>query len=477
MVGITSYGAYIPFYRMPLSVINKAWGRGGGRGEKAVRNFDEDTITMAVAAGIDCLKGIDPKTVDALFVATTTSPYTERQISCIIATALDLRTDIRTADFTDSLRAGTTALAAAVDAVKAGSAKSVLVLASDSRIGEAQGEIEQTVGDGAGAVLVGANGVAAEILDSYTVSYDFADFWRSSADTFVRAWEDRWGVDEGYSQILPEAVKGLLKKCNMAPKDITKAVYYAAEGRRHAEQARRLGLEATQIQNPQLDAIGNTGAAQVIMTLVGALEEAKAGDTILAVGYGNGSDALLLKVTDNLAKIGKRSGIKGNLGVKRVLDSYEKYLRWRELVPLARSARPERIPNSQACVWRERKQLLALYGAKCKKCGTPQLFMDTSSLHARTCVICQARELEDYRFSDKKATIFTYTQDVLAGGADPPNTITVVDFEGGGRGVFEMTDRDPAEVKVDLPVEMTFRRLYFDRGFSSYYWKTRPARS
>ena len=113
MVGITSYGAYIPYYRLPRSVINKAWGRPGGRGEKAVANYDEDSISMSVAAGIDCLEGVDPKTVDALFMATTTAPYKERQNSTIVATALDLRREARNADFTNCLRAGTIAMLSA----------------------------------------------------------------------------------------------------------------------------------------------------------------------------------------------------------------------------------------------------------------------------------------------------------------------------------------------------------------------------
>src|SRR3990170_5588618 len=99
MVGITSYAAYVPYYRLPRSVIGAAWGRGADRGEKAVCNFDEDSITMAVAAGMDCLTGFDPKEIDGLFLATTTAPYREGQASAIVSTALDLRRDIRTADF------------------------------------------------------------------------------------------------------------------------------------------------------------------------------------------------------------------------------------------------------------------------------------------------------------------------------------------------------------------------------------------
>ena len=35
-------------------------------GEKVVANYDEDSLTMAVAAGIDCLTEIDRKKVDVV---------------------------------------------------------------------------------------------------------------------------------------------------------------------------------------------------------------------------------------------------------------------------------------------------------------------------------------------------------------------------------------------------------------------------
>ena len=65
----------------------------------------------------------------------------------------------------------------------------------------------------------------------------------------------------------------------------------------------RMGIEPAQIQDPLLDTVGNTGAALPLMILVGALEEAKAGDRILLVSYGNGSDAIVLRVTDEIEKV------------------------------------------------------------------------------------------------------------------------------------------------------------------------------
>ena len=105
MIGIIAYGVYVPLHR--LGPETTGW---YGRGEKAIANYNEDSITMAVAAGMNCLDGIDRNKIDGLFFASTTSPYKEKQSAVLVATALDLRRDILTSDFTNSLRAGTIAL-------------------------------------------------------------------------------------------------------------------------------------------------------------------------------------------------------------------------------------------------------------------------------------------------------------------------------------------------------------------------------
>ena len=146
MVGITSYGAYIPWHRMKREDCVKAWGGFAMPGERAVAYYDEDSVSMSVEAAIDCLAGVDPQKVDGLFFASTTSPYKEKQCSAFIAMPLDLRQDIRTADIGTSLRAGTTALALAYDTVRAGSADSVVVTAADMRLGAPAGMMEHIFG-------------------------------------------------------------------------------------------------------------------------------------------------------------------------------------------------------------------------------------------------------------------------------------------------------------------------------------------
>jgi len=484
MAGITSYGAYVPLHRIERSEFNRAWGGMMAMpGEKAVANFDEDSVSMAVEASLDCMNGTDPKTIDGLLFATTTSPLKERLCASIMATALDLRRDARTSDITGTLRAGTTAIATALDAIQAGSMKSVMVAAADMRTGAPSGDIEQALGDGAAALLLGDKNVIASIEGSHSVTDDFSGMWRADGDRFVRLWEDRMILDEGYSKVLPEAIAGLLKKYNLEPKDFAKVVYDAPHDvRRHPRVATGLGFDASQIQDPMFMTVGNTGTALAMMMLVAALEEAKPGDKILLASYGNGGNAFVLQVTPEIEKIGARRGIKNNLASKRAVNNYETYLRWRGLVTLEVARRPERGPTTIAGLWRDDKVLLGLWGVKCKVCGTPQYTQGGGlggATPQRICVECLAKdEFEDYKFADKKAKVFSFTHDNLADSPDPPATVNVVDFEGGGRGVFDMTDRDPDDVHVGMPVEMTFRRLFADpaRGIHNYFWKTRPIR-
>src|SRR5438552_7638299 len=167
MVGVSSYGAYIPMVRLSLSTING--GKPGGS-EKAVANWDEDALTMAVAAAIACLDGVDRASVDGVLFASTSYAFKEKQGAAIVAKALDLRRDVLTADLGDSLRAGTTALRAAVDSIKAGSAKRVLVVAGDTRMGAPRSPLEANLGDGAAASLVGATDVAASMESAPAVA-------------------------------------------------------------------------------------------------------------------------------------------------------------------------------------------------------------------------------------------------------------------------------------------------------------------
>jgi 3-hydroxy-3-methylglutaryl CoA synthase len=108
---------------------------------------------MGVEAGLDCLADVDTKLIDGLYFATVSSPYKEKQAAALIASALDLRKDVFTSYFTGSLRAGTLAIKAAFDAVKAGTMQRVLVVAADTRRAAPRSDAEQVYGDGSGSAV------------------------------------------------------------------------------------------------------------------------------------------------------------------------------------------------------------------------------------------------------------------------------------------------------------------------------------
>ncbi len=64
MAGIVSYGAYIPLWGLARAAIAGSWGGASIGGERSVANDNEDTVTMASEAAIDCLAGrSDERTV------------------------------------------------------------------------------------------------------------------------------------------------------------------------------------------------------------------------------------------------------------------------------------------------------------------------------------------------------------------------------------------------------------------------------
>lgn len=479
MAGVVAYGGYVPRYRLNRMAVFQAMGwfnpanLAYARGEKAVANYDEDSLTMAVAAGLDCLKGVDPSRVEGIYLASTTLPYKERLNSAIAAVALGLGEEIRAADFASALKSGTTALLSALEAVEAKTSNNILVCASDCRLGKAGSMQEMVFGDGAAALLVGQEDVVAEFKGSYSITSDFVDHFRGDAARFDRSWEDRWIRDEGYDKLIPAVIKGLVEKYGLNLSDFAKVIYPCHYEREHAKIASMLGLSQECVQGTMLNEIGDTGSAQSLMMFVRALEEARLGDKILLVSFGSGCDALWFEVTGS-PEVKGRKGIRGYLERKADLGSYQKYAVFRDLVPLELGGRGEQDqPTRFSLLWRHRKTVLGLYGSRCRRCGIPQFPPQ------RICVNPECRtvgEMEDYRFVEKSGKIFNFTGDMLAFSYDPPQIYGTIEFDEGGRILFDFTDCDLNSVKVRMPVELTFRKKYYDdrRGIHGYFWKATP---
>ncbi len=471
MAGITSIGAYIPRYRLSLEEIAGFWNSKGARGEKAVAGYDEDSVTMAVAAARSCI-GAGKEAVDGLYLATTTAPYSEKQCAAIVASAMDLQRNSQTSDFTNSLRAGSIALKSGLAAVRSRAAKNIVVVASDCRPGAPKGRLEQLLGDGAAAVTVGTENTIAEIEASYSIFSDFTDLWRTANHDFVQSAEGRFIDAQGYMPIMQEAISGLMKQRSAAPADFAKIVFYASDPREHMSLSRKLDFKKEQVQDPLFDRIGNAGAAASFLMLAAALEDAQPGDRILFAGYGDGCDAFALRVTDAIAGMRGRIGFKDMLARTTPVD-YGRYLIWRDFITVEASNLPGRTEPSLASRWRERSGISALYGVRCLDCGTAQIHPIGQAI--RICAACQSKDhFEDYKFSDRTGKLFSYAVDQLQPTLNPPGLNGVVDFDGGGRLICELTDYDLDRVAIGMPVEMTFRKMYQGQGIVNYFWKAKP---
>jgi len=475
MVGILSYGAYVPMWRLSRDEIAKASGIPIVMpGERAVAAWDEDSLTMATEAAFDCLSGLNPKEIDGIFFSSTTSPFKEKQSSSLIASALDMRKDVLTSDFTNSLRAGTIAVKAAMDAIEAGTSKKILVVSADCRVPTPASIYEQIFGDGAAALLIGEGGVA-EIEGFYTVRDAVPGPWRRDVDDYPKEFEPKLDVKYGFMKNLPEAISGLMKKCNLAPQDISKIAFYAPDPRAYLQSPQMLGVEMEKIQDPLFLNVGITGTPHCLLLLVSALETAKPNERILCASYGDGSDAFVVKTTDKVEEIrGKRRGVSAHVGSSKTLPRYEKYADFRRI---RETAWPKWSKVAHVMYWRDEKSILPLYGMKCKNCGT------LSYPISRCCIICGARDNYEEVKLARRGKIFTYTLDYLIGPGNTegdginPGLRAVIDLEDGCRMFLEVMDCEPSDVHIDMPVELTFRLLNEKSDFKHYGWRARPVRA
>ena len=481
MIGICSYGGYLPRYRLNRMQVFKTMGWlnpaviAYARGEKAVANHDEDSITMAVTAAMDALTGVEGGSADGLYFASTTMPYAETQNAGLVKTAMGLPHAMRTVDVTGTPKAGVTAIMTALDAVMCGSHNKAVVVSADTRLGKPASAQEMIFGDGAAALVMGKDGVIAEYLGAYSRTSHFPDHWRTREDRWDHQWEDRFIRDEGYGVFIPEAFKGLLQKCGLAASDIHKVIYPCLYPADFMKIAKTCGLTPNQIEAPLMESAGYLGAADAPAHLVKALETASPGDNIVVIGYGSGAEALLFRVTENItAQKGLHMGMIGSLERKKPLPSYEKMLVWTGQLPVEKGIRGEAMAfTALSDLWRNSDTILALKGVRCKACKTPQYPAQ------RVCAMpgCGAvDEMEPYAFADKTGRLFTYTADSLAFSLNPPAIYGMVDFDGGGRFWFDITDADADELTVDMPVGMQFRKKYTDTtfGINGYFWKAVP---
>lgn len=339
--GIAGFGIYLPLYRVRVSDVAKAWGReSGGSYEKTVPCHDEDTLTMGVEASLNALKNADlsGSDLDTVFFATLSSPYIEKQCSSILSSALGCRDSVRIADFRGSPRAGSSAMFACLDALRAGSAHNGLVVTSDKLLARPGDTAEQFMGAGAAAFVFTGDEErsVASIEASSSYSTEFTDHWRAEGETFPRTGIERFSRDFGYIDHVTTTIRKLFEIQKSKPEDYTHVVITEPDPRRIAAVAKATGFKESQITLGLLNQfIGDTGTASMFLSLAAALEKSKPHERILAVSYGDGgSDAFEIKVMEGAQKI-QTSEVEKYLKNKKNVD-YQTHLRLNKVFDLLR---------------------------------------------------------------------------------------------------------------------------------------------
>ena len=469
--GILSYGAYVPPIRLSREAIFDAVGwavpglRGMAAGERAVANWDEDTVTLAVEAGRDCMTGIDA-TVTQLNLASTTLPFADRSNSGIAADALLLDNPIITADLAGSRRAATSALASLAQTTA-----TTLLLTADCRDTQPGSAQEMQYGHGAAAILAGEGKVVAEFIATASHHEDLVDQYRAADADYDYSLEERWVREEGYFKIVPAVIEAVVKDAGITVGDIEHVVLHGSSGAVRG-LSKRLGIDSKRFVDPLTGTCGDCGSAHPLIMLAHALSKAAPGDRILVVGFGQGADATLLRTTPALTAIQSNRGPEHYLNRRRPTDNYTYFLSLRNQISIDFGLRAERDNRTAlSAYYRKRHDINSMLGGRCRACNTLQF------PRSLICVKCNAQDSQDPEsMSGMLGRVKSFTEDWLAYTPSPPIIYGHVEFQDGANIMLEFTDFDAGQVKVGDSVRMVFRIKDFDskRNFRRYFWKPAP---
>ncbi len=311
MIGIVSYGAYIPRYRIKPSQIASAWGKHAdevekslGVFEKAVASIDEDAVTLAVEAAFQALTNgqIKPSQIGALTIGSESHPYVVKPSSTIVAGILGMPNEYLAADLEFACKAGTAGIQLLSGLVQNGKSKYCLAIGSDVAQSKPSDVLEYTAGSAAAALVLGKTNTIANILDFTSFSSDTPDFWRKDTEKFP-SHAGRFTGAPSYFAHVYGASNLMLKKIKMNPSDFDYAVFHMPNAKFPKEAAKKLGFTPTQIAPGfVVEYIGNPYSASSMVGLCATLDIAKPGDKIFMCSYGSGAgaDSFVLEVTENI---------------------------------------------------------------------------------------------------------------------------------------------------------------------------------
>lgn len=470
--GLLATSRYLPRLRLERATVAAlhSWMapslRALAKGRRAVANWDEDPITMAVEAARPLLGDPQLPPPTQFTLASTTLPFADRSNAGVALAALGIAKQAGARDVCSSMRGASTEL---LTALRQPATQAHLLVAAEQRTPRPASTQELICGHGAAAALVGTGQPVATFVEACTVQADFVDHFRAAGHDHDYFWEERWVRDEGYMKLAFDTAADCLRRAGVPANQVAHFAMPAPLPKVHETLAKKLGIAATAVVPDQAENAGDLGSAQPLALLDVAVRRAAPGELILLLAFGNGCDALLLRRTAVPCR-----GAEPDAGVAET--SYLKYLAFSGLLQPEWGMRAE-MDNKTAlsAAWRGRDRTARFEGGRCRCCGTVQFPA------GRRCVQpeCNAEDsLDAISFADRPARVLSHTSDFLAYTPHPPFQFGHIDFDGGGRVLMEFADTDPAELAIGLPVRMVYRIKEFDpkRGFRRYFWKATPVR-
>ena len=315
MVGIISYGAYIPVYRIKAEEIAKAHGRDANFikkelliEEKSVPGYDEDSLTMGFEATLNALRRVNIKTdnIGAVYSGSESPAYAVKPNASIIGEALGI-INYTSSDLQFACKAGTAGMQACFGLAKAGFIRYGIAIGSDTSQAAPGDILEYSASAGAASFIIGSNKAEeiAELEGMHSISSDTPDFWRRNMQKYPRHTE-RFTGEPAYFRHVIECSRQLMKKSKITPKEIDHVALHTPNGKFPSRAGKILGFDEKQLESSLIvSKIGNTYSAASILALTDILDRAKPGDRILLTSFGSGagSDSFLFKATNNIKKL------------------------------------------------------------------------------------------------------------------------------------------------------------------------------
>jgi uncharacterized OB-fold protein len=362
----------------------------------------------------------------------------------VIGTALSIEQNLLASDVGGSQKAGTSALIAGLNASKNGGGPA-LVAAADKRLARVASANELNYGDGAAALLCGTENVIANLVGHHSVSMDFVDHFRGDETDFDYGWEERWIRDEGYSKIVPPAIKAALGACKLKGSDITHFIMPSLMPAVPKQMAKICGVAEGAVRDMLGANLGDTGARTRWSCWSTRLRSPSKATRSWSWPSARASTSWCSRSPPRTPSCPSATGVSGWLKRRKEETNYMKFLAFNEMLPLDKGMRAEFDKKTALSVlWRKRDMIYGLVGGKCKVCGTVQF------PRSQVCVNpnCHAIDSQEpYRMAGLEASVMSFTADSLTFSPDPPAYYGMITFPEGGRFFADFTDGGKEEVQ------------------------------